>query len=77
MDLKSAKKAADKVLFAANAEPYTVPGYTPRGGKSVDKVARELGGVVPLRSQRALAEHERRVIAVVYDAGLTFPVVKA
>lgn len=77
MEIKSAKKlTTGQTLFASDGKTYEVPAYAPRAGKSVDAVAKELGGRVPGRSERAVAEQSRAVFAVITDGGLTFPVIK-
>lgn len=73
--IDSATRQADQHTLRGERCQYSVPVYLPRAGKSVDAVASDLGGVVPARGARVAAERDGKVIAMVFDGGLGFPVV--
>jgi len=73
--LKTAKQVGESDAISGNRW-VKVPCYLPRASRSVNDVAKELGGVVLPIGLRAQAELEGRVFAVICEGGVNFPVVK-
>jgi hypothetical protein len=57
----------DREFHSNTGEAYRVPVFYCQPGVSADQGAKELGGRIPDRSSRGLAEAERRIVAVIKD----------